>query len=149
MQRKWLWNFDLCSLLLATRKYQKIISRKCISKIRNYFTKNIRIFRLFLSKTDFKTSILKCHNKYRRKHRSPEVLISLELTKKAEEIAFDILNIVDGVSSFGNNKNYNCLYNFIISKNPELPHHEDICKLWYSTSLYYDFDADEINPESG
>lgn len=93
--------------------------------------------------------MLSLHNKYRKKHRSPSLTLSGDLSKKAEEIALDILNMVDGDFHFGHFEDKGFSYNYLISKNPELPHPKNICKLWYSTSIRHEYDSIEKDPESG
>ena len=88
--------------------------------------------------------VLEIHNKYRKRHSSPPLILKDKLTKIAEELANLLIN----------NKNDNIDDSFLIYKNLPLGVNiynnkahkspEDICEEWYNENKNYKYDRDKF-----
>ncbi|KAL7868343.1 hypothetical protein SRHO_G00097270 [Serrasalmus rhombeus] len=94
----------------------------------------------------FKAKFLACHNEYRKKHGVPDVTLSKELCRTAQEWADHLLSIKTLQHSETENGE-NVFYSW--SSTPANPTGPESVEQWYSEIKDYDFTKSGYQPKTG
>lgn len=97
---------------------------------------------------EYRTSILKYHNKLRKKHRCSKLRLSPELCQIAHEIAAFLIAIKMGKVTYGHHSKNGYIFNYLFSYKGKLPNPKTVCYVWYNTFYYFRYDSDDVLPES-
>ena len=88
----------------------------------------------------FNSLALEIHNKYREKHNAPKLKIDNNLSKKAQEKIFDLINEVKDKSI--DNEDNDLGENLCIG-NGENINIEEACNSWYNEKINYNYDLNK------